>query len=107
MIAPQSFVNHPWETPAAPREQAHLDVVDDSAQAIPAAPGAVWLGVDQHPDVRRKGNPGGPVSRDQVYAAARAGRIRCLWPSSRRLLVHVNMLDDLMRSGLPANGSSK
>jgi len=62
---------------------------------------AVWIPVDRHPAVRRDDNPRAPLSRDQAYAAARAGRIRCLWPSKRRLLVHRDLLDDLARAGPP------
>lgn len=55
-----------------------------------------WISVDKHPAVQA-----GTISRDQVYTAARAGRVRCLWLSKRRLLVHVDLLADLAASGKP------
>jgi hypothetical protein len=63
--------------------------------------GDLWVPIDEHPAVRRPDNPAGAVSRDQAYAAARAGRIRCLWLSKRRLLVHIDLLHDLAASGKP------
>ncbi len=63
--------------------------------------GDLWLPIDQHPDVRRADNPNGALSRDQAYAAARSGRVRCIWLSRRRLLVHRRLLDDLAASGKP------
>jgi hypothetical protein len=60
-----------------------------------------WMPVDQHPAVRRADNPTGILSRDQIYRAAREGRCRALWPSSRRLLVHRDLLDDLAKAGRP------
>lgn len=64
--------------------------------------GPVWLPVDNHPAVRRKGNPAGVLSRDQAYRAAHERRVRCLWPSSRKLLLHRDALDDLARAGRPS-----
>jgi hypothetical protein len=60
-----------------------------------------WFAVDEHPAVRRSDNPNGVISRDQAYSAARQGRVRALWVSSRRLLLHRDLLDDLTRAGRP------
>jgi hypothetical protein len=60
---------------------------------------AVWIAVDKHPAVRRRDNPRGVLSRDQAYALAQSGRVRALWVSRRRLLLHRDLLDDLARAG--------
>lgn len=58
--------------------------------------GAVWVRVDRHPLVLN-----GILSRDQLYRAARENRVRRMWVSSRRLLVHRDAADDLARAGRP------
>lgn len=65
------------------------------------APAMVWLPIDNHPAVRRAGNPDGVLSRDQAYALVRSGRVRSLVISKRRILLHRDALDDLARSGRP------
>jgi hypothetical protein len=65
------------------------------------APATVWLPIDHHPAVRRADNPDGVISRDQAYALVRSGRVRSLFVSKRKILLHRDALDDLARSGRP------
>jgi hypothetical protein len=57
---------------------------------------AIFLPVDRHPLVLD-----GIMGRDALYRAARENRVRRIWVSSKRLLIHRDAIEDLMRAEKP------
>jgi hypothetical protein len=79
--------HHPWERPGE-SEDAPTDDAQNSAK--------VWFKCDEHPLVVNR-----VLSRDQLFRAVHEKRVRALWVSRRKLLVHVDAAEDLQRAGPP------